>query len=205
VNPRLAPSASLAALLLLSALPASAATWRGVEPGVTPRAAVLKQFGEPSKVIHHKTEDLVGYFAAHAIKGTRQVIFRIDTASDQVHRIDVFPATKMTRGLVENTYGPACGREGPQGPCYVLKLQDTQPYLHYASQGLAVFLKSDSRTVFSFVYLPQAGAQPAQTSQASNEPPPDTDSHPEDAIDSVDASLDATAPAVGPTDAPAAA
>jgi len=180
--------AALALLIPLFALPAQAATWRGVEPGVTARAAVLKQFGEPSKVIHHKSEDLVGYFASHVIKGTRQVIFRIDTASDVVHRIDVFPATTMTRGLVENTYGPACSPKGPEGACYVIKLQDTQTYLHYASQGLAVFLKSDGRTVFSFVYLPPVVPTPAGSTQTAQTPPQDTSSHAEDAIESLDAS-----------------
>jgi PAS domain S-box-containing protein len=179
--------ASFALLVLLSTLPAQAATWRGVEPGVSARAAVLKQFGEPSKVIHHKTEDLVGYFASHVIKGTRQVIFRIDTATDVVHRIDVFPATTMTRGLVENTYGPPCAAKASDGACYVVKLQDTQTYLHYASQGLAVFLKSDGRTVFSFVYLPPVVPAPAGTTETAQAQPQDTSSHAEDAIESVDA------------------
>lgn len=181
-------------ILNLLALSAHAATWRGVEPGVTVRAAVLKQFGEPSKVIHHKTEDLVGYFASHAIKGTRQVIFRIDATTNVIHRIDVFPATTMTRNLVENTYGPACTPQASEG-CYILKLQDTQPYLHYASQGLAVFLKNDARTVFSFVYLPRVAPPSPDTSQTASAPPQDTSSHPEDAIESVDAAAAAAGPA----------
>lgn len=202
--PRLPLSRLLLLAVLSAALSASAATWRGIEPGVTPRAAVLKQFGEPAKVIHHQKEDLVGYFASHAIKGTRQVIFRIDTGTDVVHRIDVFPATKMTRGLVENTYGPPCGPKGPEGPCFVLKLQDTQTYLHYASQGLAVFLKSDGRTVFSFVYLPAQPAHPAESEQAAATSPEDTSSHAEDAIDSIesaptaDASADTSAGGTSP-------
>lgn len=183
--------ASVAVLLISFLLTRStwAATWRGVEPGVTPRAAVLKQFGEPAKVIHHQGEDLVGYFASHAIKGTRQVIFRFDSAKDVVHRIDVFPATRLTRTLVENTYGPPCAPTGHEGPCYLLKLQDTQTYLHYASQGLAVFLKSDGRTVFSFVYLPQVAEKPAVAKEVAAETAPveDTASHAEDAIESMDA------------------
>lgn len=147
--------------LLLAALLCSATSWgrawQGIEPGTAVRADVVRKFGEPSKVVAGKDgKEVLGYLGPRAIKGTAQTHFRTDPQTQKVERIDVFPAAVIDRETIESSYGLACPGEGvdPSGqPCYLKKVtEDFKAYLLYPSLGLAVFFKSDGKTVLSLVF-----------------------------------------------------
>src|SRR5262244_499339 len=105
---------------LLIAPSALAKPWNGIEPGVSHREDVVKKFGEPAKVVNLEGKEILAYTGPHAIKGTTETQFRVDSATKLVERIDVFPGPVVDKETVESTYGPACP-PGPQpaAPCYV--------------------------------------------------------------------------------------
>ncbi|MGZ3457302.1 MAG: hypothetical protein ACXU86_02235 [Archangium sp.] len=141
--------------VLLAAAPAVAKPWQGVEPGQTKREQLLQKFGEPSRVVTPEGKEIIAYFDQKAIKGTKQVQFKVDPGSHLVERIDVFPGPVIDKESVESTYGPACPASGkvPSNPCYQKKLTDDfRTYLLYPKLGLAVFLNEDGKTVHSFIF-----------------------------------------------------
>jgi len=136
---------------------AAAKAWRGIDPGQSTRAEVFERFGQPGKQVELKGKLLLIYAGARKIKGTNQVHFRLDSESGVVERVDVYPGPKIERRIVEATYGPACGPNGPADKaCYLEKRTDTgREYLAYEALGLAVFLNPAEQrkvTVFSFAY-----------------------------------------------------
>ncbi|WNG38192.1 hypothetical protein F0U61_34395 [Archangium violaceum] len=147
--------------LLLAAAPAVAKPWQGIEPGQSKRDQVIQKFGEPSRVVTTEGKEVIAYFEQKAIKGTKQVQFKVDPGTKLVERIDVFPGPVIDKESVESTYGPACpSGKMPASPCYQKKLTDDfRTYLLYPRLGLAVFLNEDGKTVHSFIFTPQPGGK----------------------------------------------
>ncbi|HZI04724.1 MAG TPA: hypothetical protein VEZ71_11910 [Archangium sp.] len=144
--------------VLFAAAPAVAKPWQGVEPGQTRREQLIQKFGEPSRVVTAEGKEVIAYFDQRAIKGTKQVQFKVDPGTQLVERIDVFPGPVIDKESVESTYGNACpsGKAAASGPCYQKKLTDDfRTYMLYAKLGLAVFLNEDGKTVHSFIFTPQ--------------------------------------------------
>jgi hypothetical protein len=137
-----------------TALPSLAASWRGIEPGVSSRTEVLSRFGEPSQTLKPGDKEVFVYRDGRRLKGTQQVKFRAERASGKVDRIDVFPTVEVDRAAVESTYGPACPDNVPGPRCYLPKLtEDNRIYFHYPTQGVGVFFRPNGRTVFAFAYI----------------------------------------------------
>jgi len=148
-------------LVLLASAPALAKSWQGIDPGTSKRAQIVEKFGEPSRTATNDGKEVLAYFDKSAIKGTKQVQFRVDPATQLVERIDVFPSTVIDREMVENTYGPACpsGKE-TKAVCYMKKMtEDFRTYLLYQRSGLVVFLQEDGKQVHSFTYTTPQGAK----------------------------------------------
>lgn len=144
--------------VLLAAAPAVAKPWQGIEPGQSKRDQVIQKFGEPSRVVTTEGKEVIAYFEQKAIKGTKQVQFKVDPGTQLVERIDVFPGPVIDKESVESTYGNACPASGrqPAAPCYQKKITDDfRTYLLYPKLGLAVFLNEDGKTVHSFIFTPQ--------------------------------------------------
>ncbi|MFZ5469537.1 MAG: hypothetical protein ACOZIN_08880 [Myxococcota bacterium] len=141
---------------LLACGPSWARAWNGIEPGVSTRHDVVKKFGEPSKVVSAEGRETLAYSKAKAIRGTTQAQFRVDTATQKVARIDVFPSTTVDREAIEESYGGACpDGPKPKTPCYVKKTTpDQRTYFHYVQIGLVVFFQKDGQTVQSIVFQP---------------------------------------------------
>ena len=140
------------ALLLANA--AAAKPWNGIEPTVTTKDAVLKKFGDPSKVSTVGGHEVLTFSGLKAIKGTVQAQFRIDPESSTVDRIDVFPEPIIDQDAIEKSYGAECAA-GESDGCYVRRTQEKKPtYFLYAKLGLAIFFKEDGKTVQSFAFLP---------------------------------------------------
>jgi hypothetical protein len=148
-------------LVLLASTPALAKSWQGIDPGTSKRAQIVEKFGEPSRTATSDGKEVLAYFEKSAIKGTKQVQFRVDPATQLVERIDVFPSVAVDRDMVENTYGPPCpsGKE-TKAVCYVKKMtEDFRTYLVYQRSGLVVFLQEDGKQVHSFTYTTPQGAK----------------------------------------------
>ena len=144
--------------VLFAAAPAVAKPWQGVDPGQTKREQLIQKFGEPSRVVTAEGKEVIAYLGERAIKGTKQVQFKVDPGTQLVERIDVFPGPVIDKESVESTYGNACpsGKAAASGPCYQKKLTDDfRTYMLYAKLGLAVFLNEDGKTVHSFIFTPQ--------------------------------------------------
>lgn len=144
--------------VLLAAAPAVAKPWQGIEPGQSKRDQVIQKFGEPSRVVTNEGKEIIAYLEQKAIKGTKQVQFKVDPGTQLVERIDVFPGPVIDKESVESTYGNACPASGKQSaaPCYQKKITDDfRTYLLYPKLGLAVFLNEDGKTVHSFIFTPQ--------------------------------------------------
>ncbi|MDY7224766.1 hypothetical protein [Hyalangium rubrum] len=140
--------------VLVTAIPAAAKPWQGIEPGVSKRDEVIQKFKEPSRVVTTDNKEVIAYFGVGAIKGTTQAQFRVDPTTKLVERIDVFPGPVIDKETIENSYGPACP-SGPQpaNPCYVKKMTDEfRTYFLYQKLGLAIFFNEDGKTVHSFIF-----------------------------------------------------
>lgn len=141
-------------LWVLIATAALAKPWNGIEPAVTTKEAVVKKFGEPSKVTMVAGREVLSYSAFKAIKGTVQAQFRIDPGTGTVDRIDVFPEPIIDQEAIEKNYGAECSPGETEG-CYVRRAQEKKPtYFLYAKLGLAIFFKEDGKIVQSFTFLP---------------------------------------------------
>jgi len=149
--------------VLLAAAPAVAKPWQGIEPGQSKREQVVQKFGEPSRVVTAEGKEIIAYLDDKAIKGTKQVQFKVDPGTQLVERIDVFPGPVIDKESVENTYGPACpsGKQ-PASPCYLKKLTDDfRTYLLYPRLGVAIFLNEDGKTVHTFIFTTVQAAKQA--------------------------------------------
>jgi len=139
--------------VLLPAL-ALAKPWNGITPGETPKAEVVKRFGEPSKKLAQGDKEVMAYIGDQAIKGTPQAQFVIKEG--KVEQMVVFPATTLELPEIEDTYGKACAvveKNGKAAHCYHKQLTDEfRTYLWYKRLGLVVFLNEDKKTVHSIIF-----------------------------------------------------
>ncbi len=147
----------LFALVLLPAL-ALSKPWQSIHPGGSSAIDVVGKFGEPSKKVAARGQEVLIYAGAKAIKGTVQAQFKCDPDSKEVKRIDVYPEPVIDASAIEASYGKACDALKPVEPCYYAKeTAQKQVYFLYLKLGLAIFFKDDGKTVLSFAFLP---AQP---------------------------------------------
>lgn len=145
----------LAALLSVAA---SAKPWQSILPGGSSAIDVVGKFGEPTKKLTARGQEVLVYTGAKAIKGTVQAQFKCDPDTKEVKRIDVYPEPVIDVAAIESSYGKACDAAKPVEPCYYPKeTPQKQVYFLYLKLGLAIFFKDDGKTVQSFAFLP---AQP---------------------------------------------
>jgi hypothetical protein len=162
----------------LVALPARAATWRGLEPGVSKGEDVERLLGAPTRTLTRKTHVLLAYLGTQAPAETREVQLQVDSATGVVERIDVFPRPTPERASLEAEYGPACATTRQTTSCHTIRGKSGgRAYLSYGAQGLAVFLEADQKKVRSITFLPTpASARPSppavSSSPAPTPPPP---------------------------------
>lgn len=129
-----------------------------IDPGVSTREDVIKNLGEPSKVMTGKDgKEVIGYFGMKSPSPKmQQVQVRVDPTTKLVERMDVFlSATKpLLKAELVAKYGGECP-EGilPEEPCFVKKVTDDgKPYYLYTRLGLAVFFKPDFDQVTTLVF-----------------------------------------------------
>ena len=143
-------------LLMLSGL-AQARPWQGITPGGSSCIDVVGKFGEPTKKVSARGQEVFIYSGLQAIRGTVQAQFKCDPATKEVQRIDVYPQPIIDVENIEQTYGAQCDPEEHHEPCYSRKeTPQHRVYFLYAKVGLAIFFKEDKRTVQSFTFLPPA-------------------------------------------------
>jgi hypothetical protein len=146
-----------ALLLMLASGVAAARPWQGITPGASSCIDVLGKFGEPTKTINARGQEVLIYSGMQAISGTVQAQFKCDPATKSVQRIDVYPRPVLDVDNIEQTYGPSCDADDDREPCYAKKESPQhRVYFLYAKLGLAIFFKEDKRTVQSFTFLPPA-------------------------------------------------
>lgn len=144
---------TLLVAVLLFSLPAAAKDWLGITPGATLAAEVLKKLGEPTKTVAKEAkESTLSYKGDKAPKGAVEANFQVD-AKGVVKEIVVFPAPKLDQGIIEETYGAACGNAPVKvEPCYTKGLTDDfRVFFRYKKSGVVVFFNDDGK-VYSFVF-----------------------------------------------------
>lgn len=145
--------------LVVSLWPAAAVArpWNGIIPGVSSTIDVVGKFGEPTKRVMAKGQEVYVYSGPAAITGTLQAQFKTNPSTHVVERIDVYPAPLIPAAAVEKSYGKACDPMEAVEPCYYRKESSTtRVYFLYVKLGLAVFFKEDGKTVLSFAFLPES-------------------------------------------------
>ncbi len=147
--------------VLVTAVPAAAKPWQGIDPGSSKKEDILKKFGEPSRSVTANGKEVLGYFDKQAIPGTKQAQFQVDPGTQTVERIDVFPGPVIERETVESSYGPACpSGKAPATPCYLKRLSDEFRTIYvYPKLGLFVFFNEDGKTVHSISFTTPAAAK----------------------------------------------
>lgn len=129
--------------------------WQNIHPGGSSAIDVVGKFGEPTKRVTARGQEVLVYSGPKAIKGTVQAQFKCDPDSKEVKRIDVYPEPVIDLTAIEASYGKACDAKAPAEPCYYPKETPAkQVYFLYLKLGLAIFFKDDGRTVQSFAFLP---------------------------------------------------
>lgn len=152
---RLVFAVALAAALCPAA--ALARPWNGIHPGVSSTIDVVGKFGEPTRRLQARGQEVLIYSGAQSITGTVQAQFKCNAATHVVERIDVYPAPLIPMAAVEKSYGGACDPMEAVEPCYYRKESASKHvYFLYVKLGLAVFFKDDGQTVQSFAFLPAA-------------------------------------------------
>jgi len=116
---------------------------------------VAGKFGEPTKKLNARGQEVLIYTGAQAIKGTVQAQFKCDPQTKQVDRIDVYPEPILDVDAIEKSYGKSCTETQSVEPCYFKKESaQKHTYFLYVKLGLAIFFKDDGQTVLSFAFLP---------------------------------------------------
>jgi len=154
-------------VLLAAALPlqALAKPWNGIHPGVSSSLDVIGKFGEPTRKVTAKGQEILVYSGSAAITGTVQAQFKCNLETHVVERIDVYPAPIIPVAAVEKSYGRECDVMEPTEPCYFKKQSAAKhAYFLYLKLGLAVFFKDDGKTVQSLTFLPSGGGPTATAS-----------------------------------------
>jgi hypothetical protein len=134
---------------------AFAKPWQGILPLGSSCIDVIGKFGEPTKKVSARGQEVMVYSGIQAIKGTVQAQFKCDPISKAVQRIDVYPEPVIEVDAIEKNYGVACETNNAEEPCYWKKdTAQKKAYFLYAKLGLAIFFKEDGKTVQSFAFLP---------------------------------------------------
>lgn len=144
-------------LTLLTMLPALAFAkpWQGIIPGTSSAVDVAGKFGEPTKKLSARGQEVFIYTGVQAIKGTVQAQFKCDPQTRLVDRIDVYPEPVLDVAAIEKSYGKSCTETRSAEPCYFKKESaQKHTYFLYLKLGLAIFFKDDGQTVQSFTFLP---------------------------------------------------
>ncbi len=145
----------LSLALLCAASTAWAKPWNSITPGASGALDVIGRFGEPSKRLKAKGQDVFVYTKEKAIKGTVQAQFKMNHQTQVVERIDVYPEPILDAEAIEKSYGPQCDEKKAKEPCYHRRETEAKkPYFLYVKLGLAIFFKEDGKTVQSFTFLP---------------------------------------------------
>lgn len=164
-------------LACLVGLPAHAAPWRGLEPGLSKREDVERLLGGPTRTLTREKHVLLAYLGTQAPAETREVQIHVDSKSGLVERIDVFPRPAPDPASIEAEYGPACTSTRQATPCHTVRGKSGgRAYLSYGSLGLAVFIETNPRKVRSLTFLPTPGSAPRPAPIASPTPPPASES-----------------------------
>ncbi len=144
--------------LALCSLVAPARPWQGIHPGASSAIDVAGKFGEPTRKLTARGQEVLIYSGVQAVKGTTQAQFKCDPVTREVKRIDVYPEPILDAAAIEASYGPECATHDHHEPCYVKKeTAQKRTYFLYVKQGLAIFFKEDGRTVLHFAFLPTPG------------------------------------------------
>lgn len=147
----------LSLVAAVAPLSAVAKPWNGIIPGVSSTIDVIGKFGEPTKRVMAKGQEVLVYTGQAAITGTLQAQFKTNPSTHVVERIDVYPAVSIPTAAVEKSYGKACDPLEAVEPCYYRKESQTmKTYFLYLKLGLAVFFKEDGKTVQSLAFLPES-------------------------------------------------
>lgn len=144
-------------LLIAVPLLGVAKPWQGILPKGSSAIDVVGKFGEPTKRVNARGQEVLIYSGVQAIKGTVQAQFKCDPQTKEVQRIDVYPEPVIDLEAIEQSYGIECDPDEHHEPCYAKKeTPQHRVYFLYAKVGLAIFFKEDKRTVESFTFLPPA-------------------------------------------------
>lgn len=147
--------AQLALITLVLAGPSSAAAraWKGINPGVSAQAEVVKRFGEPTARTKRGGRSVLAYYGEQALEGTKQAQFHVDAAGT-VLEITIFLATPLDSETIEGTYGK---------PAQKTFVEETfQKVWVYPSQGVTVYWAKDGSGAEALSFGPaRAGARPA--------------------------------------------
>jgi hypothetical protein len=147
--------AQLAMIALVLAGPSSAAAraWKGINPGVSAQAEVVKRFGEPTARTKRGGRTVLAYYGDQALEGTKQAQFHLDSAGT-VLEITIFLAAPLDSETIEGTYGK---------PAQKTFVEDTfQKVWVYPSQGVTVYWAKDGSGAEALSFGPaRAGTRPA--------------------------------------------
>jgi hypothetical protein len=141
------------ALVLCGPSPAAARAWKGINPGASAQAEVVRRFGEPTARTKRGNRVVLAYYGDQALEGTKQAQFHLDAAGT-VQEITIFLATPLDADTIEGTYGK---------PAQKTFVEDTfQKVWVYPSQGVTVYWAKDGSGAEALSFSPaKASAKPA--------------------------------------------
>ncbi len=141
------------ALVLTGPSSAAARAWKGINPGVSAQAEVVKRFGEPTARTKRGGRIVLAYYGEQALEGTKQAQFHLDAAGT-VLEITIFLAAPLDSETIEGTYGKAAQKTF---------VEDTfQKVWVYPSQGVTVYWAKDGSGVEALSFSQsRAGARTA--------------------------------------------
>lgn len=116
--------------------------WKGAEPGVFTKVAVIKKFGKPTRDFTKggKLSNGINYKGKQAIEGAREANFFFD-ANQVLFRIDVFPSRMISREDIVRIFGDK----------YVERTAKSGHTVYiYIHEGMMVTFDKDKDTVASF-------------------------------------------------------
>src|SRR4051794_11697389 len=99
----------LATLIATLATTSLASSFHGIEPGVSHREEVMKTFGNPTSLLGANNAKILLYSGWNAPAGTVETQVKIDSATNRVLSIVIFPSRVLTPALVEGMFGRGCG------------------------------------------------------------------------------------------------
>ena len=139
-------------MLSLFASTVPAKPWKGVEPGKTSRAQVIRKFGKPTKEFSKggKLSDGINYQGDAAIEGSLEANFYFDK-NGILSRIDVFPSKEIKKADIIRVYGKK----------YTERVTDKGfVFFNYWRKGMVIFFGKDNDKVHSVMFIePASGSR----------------------------------------------